>query len=54
MLAFVTVALRPEAFANLFAAMDAQDGFIAGITVGLFPALIGYAIWWAALWLRRG
>ncbi len=54
MLAFVTVMLRPEPFDDLFAAMHAHAVFSAGVMVGLVPAVLGYAIWWVLLWLRRG
>ncbi len=54
MLAFVTVMLRPAAFAETLAPLGGDETFAAGIVVGVLPAVIGYAIWWAVLWRRRG
>jgi Na+/melibiose symporter-like transporter len=54
MLAFVAAMLRPDAFAPLVQAMGASRIFAIGIVVGVMPAVIGYALWWAVLWLRRG
>lgn len=53
MMLFVAVALRPAAFEPVLAALGVPYGFAAGIACGLLPPVIGYAIWWAALWLRR-
>jgi hypothetical protein len=54
MLIFVSVMLRPDAFAEALAPLGGDETFAAGIVVGVTPAVIGYAIWWAVLWLRRG
>lgn len=54
MLGFVAAMLRPEAFSPALAALDASKTFAIGIMVGVLPAVFGYSVWWAALWLRRG
>ncbi|HYD72974.1 MAG TPA: hypothetical protein VEF55_07530 [Candidatus Binatia bacterium] len=54
MLVFVSVILRPVAFATALAPLGGDETFAAGIVVGVTPAVLGYAIWWVVLWLRRG
>lgn len=54
MLAFVAAMLQPDAFAPMLAGMGGSETFAIGIVIGILPAVIGYAIWWAVLWLRRG
>ncbi len=54
MLLFVAVALRPAAFEPVLAVLGVPYSFAAGIAAGLLPPSLGYAIWWAVLWLRRG
>ncbi len=54
MLLFVSVVLRPTAFEPVLAVLDVPYSFAAGIAAGLLPPSLGYAIWWAILWLRRG
>jgi hypothetical protein len=54
MLTFVTAAWRPEVFEPVLSALGASASFTAGIAVGMIPPVIGYTIWWAVLWLRRG
>ena len=54
MLVFVAAALAPQAFEPILSALGAGETFAAGIMVGVLPAVIGYAIWWVVLWLRRG
>lgn len=54
MLTFITVAMRPEAFAPILSGLGEPYSFALGIACGLLPPSIGYLIWWAVLWLRRG
>jgi len=53
MLVFVTVMLRPSAFDGALTSMGVEESFASGIVVGVTPAVIGYLIWWAVIWLRR-
>lgn len=54
MVAFVTVALRPDLLNESLSALSPAQTLAFGIAIGLVPAVVGYAIWWAILWLRRG
>jgi hypothetical protein len=54
MLVFVAAALSPQVFEPILSVLGAGETFAVGIAAGVVPAVIGYAIWWAVLWLRRG
>jgi hypothetical protein len=54
MLVFVAAAVAPQVFEPVLSVLGAGETFVAGIVVGIVPPVVGYAIWWAALWLRRG
>jgi hypothetical protein len=54
MLVFLAVVLRPHAFEGWLSGLGASDIFGAGIVLGVVPAVLGYGLWWAVLWLRRG
>ena len=54
MMVFVAAVLAPQAFEPVLSVLGGDETFAAGIVVGVLPAVIGYAIWWAVLWLRRG
>jgi len=43
----------PTLVATLFGEANVQNAFFAGIGVIAAPMLIGYAVWWAAFWLRH-
>ena len=53
-LGLIAVALQPAAFDPVLSALGAPRSFAAGIAFGVLPPVIGYAIWWAVLWMRRG
>jgi hypothetical protein len=56
-LALLPLMLQPDAFQRAFTlAPELPPGtliFLAGFSLGAFPAGIGYLIWWAAIWARR-
>ncbi|MGH6950758.1 MAG: hypothetical protein ACREH4_07785 [Vitreimonas sp.] len=57
-LALMPQMLRPEGLAGAFAVVPgmtpASVGFLAGLLLGVVPAVLGDVIWWIALWRRRG
>lgn len=54
MLLFLSVMLRPEAFEAILSPLGVAYSFGGGIAIGVLPPALGYLIWWAVLWLRRG
>lgn len=56
--ALVPMLLTPGSVEALFPptaqSIAANMSFIAGLMLGMTPAVIGYLIWWGVLWARRG
>jgi hypothetical protein len=42
-----------EIVRRLFGHDDVGDGMMAGMLIIVVPMMLGYALWWAAFWLRR-